>query len=108
EVNREHPDIQDKYATGIDFRRGETGETVAEMVQRAIPAARGIAAAHPGQVVLVVAHGLLIQRLAQALVGLDPAARILGSVGNTHTTTISLAGDRAWLASHNAPVARVA
>lgn len=108
EVNRAHPEIQGHYAAGIDFRRGETGESITEMVERAIPAARGIVAAHPGQVVLAVAHGLLIQRLAQSLVGLDPAPRILGSVGNTHTTTISFAGERAWLASHNAPVVDVA
>ncbi len=108
EVNQDHPDIQDRYAAGIDFRRGETGETIAEMVERALPAAQEIVSAHPGQMVLVVAHGLLIQRLAQRLVGLDPAARILGSVGNTHTTTISFVGDRAWLASHNAPVAHAA
>lgn len=108
EVNKARPEIQGHYAAGIDFRRGEMGETITEMVERSIPSAHGIVAAHPGQVVLVVAHGLLIQRLAQGLLGLDPVARILGSVGNTHTTTITFAGEHVWLASHNAPVVDIA
>lgn len=93
------PGYEEMYANGVDFRRSPTGETLAEVVGRALPAIEEIAERHPGQKVLIVSHGLLLNRVLHALLGLD--GRVLGGLGNAHYSTLAF-DHGAWrLLSHN-------
>ena len=99
EVKAEMPDYERNYANGVDFRRSPTGETLAEVVARGLPAAIEIAERHPGGLVLVVAHGLLLNRVIHALLGLE--GRVLGGLGNAHHSEL-LFTHGAWrLQAHN-------
>ncbi len=99
EVKAEMPDYERHYANGVDFRRSATGETLAEVVARGLPAAIEIAERHPGGLVLVVAHGLLLNRVIHALLGLE--GRVLGGLGNAHHSEL-LFTHGAWrLQAHN-------
>lgn len=99
EVKAEMPDYERHYANGVDFRRSATGETLAEVVARGLPAIEEIARRHPGGLVLVVAHGLLLNRVIHALLGLE--GRVLGGLGNAHHSEL-LFTHGAWrLQAHN-------
>ncbi|HMS35663.1 MAG TPA: histidine phosphatase family protein [Arachnia sp.] len=99
EVKAEMPDYERHYANGVDFRRSATGETLAEVVARGLPATEEIARRHPGGLVLVVAHGLLLNRVIHALLGLE--GRVLGGLGNAHHSEL-LFTHGAWrLQAHN-------
>ena len=99
EVKAEMPDYERNYANGVDFRRSPTGETLAEVVARGLPATEEIARRHPGGLVLVVAHGLLLNRVIHALLGLE--GRVLGGLGNAHHSEL-LFTHGAWrLQAHN-------
>ena len=99
EVKAEMPDYERNYANGVDFRRSATGETLAEVVARGLPAIEEIARRHPGGLVLVVAHGLLLNRVIHALLGLE--GRVLGGLGNAHHSEL-LFTHGAWrLQAHN-------
>lgn len=98
-------DVRDRYgheldaiAQGDDVRRGETGETVAEVAQRAVSAARElIDTLEPGQSALVVSHGVAGRALAAELVGIDLHAAWLGLAGlrNCHWVELS-EGAHGW------------
>lgn len=99
EVKAEIPDYDRRYANGEDFRRSPTGETLAEVVARGVPAMREIAERHAGGLVLVVAHGLLLNRVIHALLGIE--GRALGGLGNAHHSEL-LYTHGAWrLQAHN-------
>lgn len=105
EVSLEMPDFVDLYTRGIDFRRSATGETLAEMTARALPAVREIAERHEGQRVLIVSHGLLLANVIQALVGIGVEGSVLGLLDNVCYSMVGVAGDRAWVIRHNVPTA---
>lgn len=105
EVSQEMPDFIDLYTRGIDFRRSATGETLAEMTARALPAVQEIAARHEGQRVLIVSHGLLLANVVQALVGLEVSSSVLGLLGNVCYSLVGVAGERSWVITHNAATA---
>ncbi len=105
EVSLEMPDFVDLYTRGIDFRRSATGETLAEMTARALPAVREIAERHEGQRVLIVSHGLLLANVIQALVGIGVEGSVLGLLDNVCYSMVGVAGDRAWVVRHNVPTA---
>ncbi|GAB3579340.1 histidine phosphatase family protein [Calidifontibacter terrae] len=88
----------DAIATGDDVRRGETGETVSEVAQRASAAARDlIAQLDPGQSALIVSHGVAARALAAALVGIDLHAAWLGLAGLHNCHWVELAeGAHGW------------
>lgn len=68
---------------GQDFRYSATGETRSEVGERVAPALREIAAAHPGQTVAVVSHGVAMRMGAARLCNLDyQAAQDLGTMAN--------------------------
>lgn len=102
EVEAEFPDFARLYWAGRDFRRSPEGETIAEMVERAMPALTEIIERHRGHDVLVVGHGFMLSQIAQHLVGIKAEARILGGLANAHWTEIGIApDDNAWIIAHN-------
>lgn len=101
DVEAIYPEYATHYFAGADFRRSEEGETIAEMVQRALPAFEEIIERHRGHNALVVAHGLLLSQVIPWLVGLEPRKRILGGLGNAHWAEIGMAEANRWLISYN-------
>ncbi|MFV0429103.1 MAG: histidine phosphatase family protein [Arachnia sp.] len=101
DVLREKPDFVQLYLAGIDFRRSATGETIAEMVARAMPAVTEIIRRHAGQSVVIALHGLLGVQLIQTLLGMAPASRVLGSLGNACYSEVGTFDGAAWLVTHN-------
>lgn len=101
QVEQEFPGYATLYFDGVDFRRSSTGETVAEMVARALPAVEAIIAAHPGRQVLVVAHGLMLAKVIQRLLGIADESRVLGGLANAHWAEVGFADGNAWLVSYN-------
>lgn len=99
EAKAQVPGYDELYAKGVDFRRSETGETLAEVVARGLPAVQEIAAAHPGELVLVVAHGLLLNRVIHGLLGLE--GRLFGGLGNAHYSEVEYSHGGWRLLSHN-------
>lgn len=102
EVEAEFPEFAKLYWSGKDFRRSPEGETIAEMVERAMPAFTEIIDRHRGHDVLVVGHGFMLSQLAQHLVGIRAESRILGGLANAHWTEIGVTEDNsAWIIAHN-------
>ena len=99
EVKAGMPDYEAKYANGVDFRRSPEGETLADVVARGLPAMEEIAAAHADGTVLIVAHGLLLNRVINALLGLQ--GRVLGGLGNAHFSELGHAHGAWRLLAHN-------
>lgn len=99
EIIEKMPGYEDKYANGIDFRRSPTGETLADIVARGLPAVEEIAERHRGGTVLVVSHGLLLNRVLHAMLGLE--GRVLGGLGNAHRSTLAHHHGAWRLLSHN-------
>ncbi|MFT8395679.1 histidine phosphatase family protein [Propionibacterium sp.] len=63
--------IDPRATSKVDRRYSSTGETRTEVGTRVCAALREIAAAHPGQTVVVVSHGVSIRMGAAALCGLN-------------------------------------
>lgn len=81
------PEVQEVLSRGEDARRGDTGETVAEVAQRVAAAlTEHLAALGPGQCLVVSTHGASGRTAAAWLLGLehDLAWRVLGALGNCH------------------------
>ena len=100
EVQAQMPDYEQKYADGVDFRRSPEGETLAEVVDRGRPALLEIAERHEGQTVLIVSHGLFLNRVIHSLLGIE--GRVLGSIANAHHSELGHAHGAWRLLSHNA------
>ncbi len=101
DVAAEQPNFVSDYLAGKDFRRSPTGETMAELIQRAMPAIDDIVAAHQNEQVLVVSHGLVTLHLILELLGQPDSYRMLGPMGNASYSEVGIAADRNWLNSHN-------
>jgi len=87
EVADRWPEVQDALAGGEDARRGDHGETVAEVAQRVGAAlTEHLEALGPGQCLVVSTHGASGRTAAAWLLGLehDLAWRVLGALGNCH------------------------
>lgn len=93
------PAYEAHYANGVDFRRSSTGETMADVVARGLPAVEEIAARHQGETLLIVSHGLLLNRVLHALLGLE--GRVLGGLGNAHYSELAFHHGGWRLLSHN-------
>ncbi|WP_158600602.1 histidine phosphatase family protein [Tessaracoccus antarcticus] len=101
QVEEEFPEYAAWYTEGRDFRRSASGETEADMLERATPAIDRILKRHRGEEVLVVGHGFLFSKLLQHLLGLPAGARVLGSLGNAHWSEVAFAEQATWLVAHN-------
>lgn len=99
EVIAEMPDYEQRYANGVDFRRSPSGETLAELVERGRPAMLEIASRHEDQTVLVVSHGLFLNRVIHSLLGVE--GRVLGSLDNAHYSQLGHVHDAWRLVAHN-------
>lgn len=87
EVVHRWPAAQDALARGEDVRRGDHGETVAEVAQRVAAAlTEHLATLPPGQCLVVSTHGASGRTAAAWLLGLghEVAWRVLGALGNCH------------------------
>ncbi len=103
EVVQEMPHYFDHYIKGIDFRRSTTGETMAEMTARALPAVLEIAERHTGEQVLIVSHGLLLANMVQALVNPTGSHMAFSVLGNTCYSVVGMRDEHNWVITHNAP-----
>lgn len=84
QVRETHGDDLEAIAAGEDRRRGDTGETVAEVAERALAATKDVIAdLAPGQLGVIVTHGVAGRALAAALVGIELHAAWLG-LGGLH------------------------
>lgn len=101
EVLAEYPAVVTDFWQGKDFRRSTTGETVAEMVARSRPAVEEIITTHPGEEILIVAHGMLLSKLIQALIGIDFQQRVLGGLGNAHLAQVRVTDAGRYLEFYN-------
>ncbi|MBB2987037.1 histidine phosphatase family protein [Terracoccus luteus] len=87
EVRERYPDVVAALDRGEDVPKGVTGETRAQVAERAGAALRDVAdALGPGRTALVVAHGVSGRAAATELVGLDHdvADQVLRSLDNCH------------------------
>lgn len=99
EIQAQMPDYEQKYADGVDFRRSPEGETLAEVVERGRPALLEIAERHEDETVLIVSHGLFLNRVIHSLLGIE--GRVLGSIANAHHSELGFAHGAWRLLSHN-------
>lgn len=84
QVRETHGDDLEAIAAGEDRRRGDTGETVAEVAERALAATKDVIAdLAPGQLGVIVTHGVAGRALAAAIVGIELHAAWLG-LGGLH------------------------
>lgn len=87
QVREQYPEAAERLLTGEDFRRGGTGETVAEVATRARAVVdEVIAGMGEGECVVLATHGVTARTLVVDLVGLDQglAWRVLGGLRNCH------------------------
>lgn len=104
EVHAEFPEVVAAMKARRDFRRSSTGETSAECAQRLGAALRDIGAAHPGETVVVVTHGLAIRLGIAYMVGWDYSTA-MGLAGVSNCSWSMLEDDMSgWrLARYNVP-----
>lgn len=99
EVRAEHPEDAERLLTGEDFRRGGTGESVAEVAERTLAGAQDLVARLPeGGTGLVVSHGVSARALVAALIGMpqQQAWRQLGGLRNCHWGEVEQMRDGSW------------
>lgn len=87
EIRATQAEVFDRIAAGEDLRRGETGETVAEVADRVLSGARElIAALEPGGTAVIATHGFAGRILCAALVGIPQqvALHALQGLSNCH------------------------
>lgn len=87
QVTERWPAEQDALARGDDIRRGETGETLAEVATRAHAGLLDvIAELDDGQTAVVAAHGVSGRAAVAALAGIEQhvAWQALAGLGNAH------------------------
>ncbi len=101
QMEAEMPQYAAWHLEGRDFRRSDSGETVAEMLERAMPAVDEILERHEGQEVLVVGHGFLFSKVLQQVLDLPPEPRVMGSLKNAHWSEVAFSERGSWLVSHN-------
>jgi len=95
EVRARYPDVIAALDRGEDAPRGVTGETRADVAQRAGGALREIAdELMPGETAIVVAHGVSARVAASELVGLDQDASdaVFRGLDNCHWIELVEAG----------------
>lgn len=98
QVREQFPEDQDRLLSGEDFKRGRTGESVADVADRADAAlADLLGALEPGHTVLLATHGVTGRTIAAQLAGIpqELAWRSLAGLGNCHWA-ILVEGRSGW------------
>ncbi len=98
EVHERWPHEQAALARGEDVRRGDDGETLAEVAQRVGAAlTEHLAGIGPGECLVVSTHGASGRVAAAWLLDLEPdvAWRVLGGLGNAHWSEL-VEGREGW------------
>lgn len=98
QVREEYPGDQDRLLRGEDFKRGGTGESVADVATRVRAAADELLAElAPGGCAVVATHGVSGRALVAALCGIrqQTAWLTLAGLGNCHWAEL-VEGDRGW------------
>ena len=80
----------------LDYGPGG-GEPLRPFYERSVAAVLALAAAHPGQVIAIVAHGGVLDCLYRAAVGIDLAAPRSWQVGNASINRLLFNGERLQL-----------
>jgi len=104
EIRATQADVFDRIAAGEDLRRGETGETVAEVAERVLRGARDlIAHLEPGETAVVATHGFAGRTLCAALTGIPQrvALHSLQGLNNCHWAQLVEYGDGWQIAGWN-------
>lgn len=97
EMLERFPDAPDLLMAGEDFRRGDDGETYAELGDRAGAALADLLEDLPdGGTALVVTHGVTTRVLTGDLLGLDRRTSwtVLSGLGNCHWAELGQYGDQ--------------
>lgn len=101
-VDEIDPGFRQALRAARDHRRSPEGETAAETGERWASALREIVAAHEGQRVVVVSHGLALKQGIAAFLGWDwDHSQQLGSFDNCSWATLENEHDRWRLTSYN-------
>lgn len=98
EVREGWPEVQAALARGEDVRRGEHGETLAEVAARVgAGLTEHLADVGPGECLVLSTHGAAGRVAAAWLLGLDAhlAWRVLGPLGNAHWAEL-VEGREGW------------
>jgi broad specificity phosphatase PhoE len=98
EVREKYPEDQDRLLRGEDFRRGGSGESVADVADRVRAALDDLLRELvSGQCAVIATHGVAGRTIVAELIGLDQnlAWRILSGLGNCHWAEL-VEGDRGW------------
>jgi alpha-ribazole phosphatase/probable phosphoglycerate mutase len=102
EVRRRYPDL---WAANLrqddEGFRWPGGETYRELRERSLGALRRIAAAHPGERVLVVTHAGVISQVLGCLRGINPARWECYRPGNCSLTELDWEGETGRLVSYD-------
>ncbi|WP_082220927.1 histidine phosphatase family protein [Luteipulveratus halotolerans] len=91
DVAERYPELQDALARGEDLARGVTGETLAQVVERAGALADEVAESMAdGETVVLATHGVTGRALASYLVGIDQSVAWMALAGlhNCHWVEI--------------------
>lgn len=87
EIRKQDADVLQRLAAGEDLRRGETGETMAEVAERTVAATRDIIATmRPDDTVVITTHGFAARVLCASMTGIPQpvALRSFQGMGNCH------------------------
>ncbi len=98
EVRERYPEDQDRLLRGEDFRRGGSGESVADVADRVREALVDLLGElGAGECAVIATHGVAGRAIVAELVGLDQnlAWRSLSGLGNCHWAEL-VEGDRGW------------
>lgn len=110
EMERRFPEARRAFLASPASNALPGGEPGRDVIARAVPALRSLAADHPDERLLVVTHNTLIRLVLCALLGIDPDRyrEVFPAVANGAVTTVELDGDpdrQAALLAYNAPIA---
>ena len=98
QVRERFPEDQDKLLSGEDFKRGRTGESVADVADRAAAALDELLGSlEPGHTLLIATHGVTGRTVAAQLVGIpqELAWKALAGLGNCHWASL-VEGRSGW------------
>lgn len=102
EVRRRYPDLWEANLRQDDEGfRWPGGETYRELRERSLGAFRRIAAAHPGERILVVTHAGVISQVLGCLRGISPARWECYRPGNCSLTELDWEGETGRLVSYD-------